>query len=115
MQRPVIFSHLLYSILMKSGELIAGVMPYLNAGGYGSRLRNTVPSNSNNGIAKALLRIGQPQIRIIDHQLNALRNAGAKNIIVGAGNQKAVKDYLDRRYSSDAVTTLCSPEQFGTA
>lgn len=90
------------------------VTAYLNAGGRGARLEGSVEADPNQGISKAMLEIGNPPIKLIDHQLNVLKEAGVEQIVVGVGDHKRVKDYVEGLYSSDVVQVAYNPEQAGT-
>lgn len=91
------------------------VTAYINAGGRGTRLDGVVPADPVNGIAKALVEVGQPPIKLVDHHVNKLRRAGIERVIVGIGHQASVGRYINERYSnSDEVLAIGTGRQLGS-
>lgn len=96
---------------MKTCDLIG----YVNAGGRGTRLNGLFHANPKTGIAKALLEIGSPPIPLVDHHIANLRSQAVQNIVVSAGDQKEVYEYIQGRYQSDPnVNVIRSTQQLGT-
>jgi hypothetical protein len=62
---------------------LEGITPdtigYINAGGRGTRLNGIFTPDRQTGIAKALLAIGEPPIRLIDHHIANLQQQGGYN------------------------------------
>jgi NDP-sugar pyrophosphorylase family protein len=90
------------------------VIPYINAGGRGTRLEGVVESSPRLGVAKALIEVGRPALRLIDHHLNRLHDQGFSRTIVHVGDQMSVKNYLEGRYHTDSLTVVYTPVQLGT-
>lgn len=96
-------------------EQLQNVTGYINAGGRGTRLAGVLPSDPNTGIAKAMLELGVPPIKLIDHHVNKLIDAGIGNVIVGAGDQNEVASYVNHTYvGRPEVQVVSSEERFGT-
>ena len=73
---------------MKHSEAIS----YINAGGRGSRLREVFPYDPERGIAKALLELGNPPLRLVDHHIANSRDQG---IQIDEGKIMVTKDDFD--------------------
>jgi NDP-sugar pyrophosphorylase family protein len=87
---------------------------YINAGGRGSRLSELFTSDSRTGVAKALLEVGEPPIPLIDHHVATMARAAFANIIIHAGDQTVVAEYVRDTYRpSDGVHVLTSEERLG--
>lgn len=88
---------------------------YLNAGGRGTRLADLFEPSDDYGVAKALLEVGSPSIRLIDHHINKLRAENVGSIVVAAGDQDTVAEYVQDVYLGESdVTVVTSAEQQGT-
>lgn len=88
---------------------------YVSAGGRGTRLNGLFYAEEKTGIAKALLSIGSPEIKLIDHHINNLRHQGIENVVVATGDQSQVFEYVNDVYIGDSrVTATRSAEQLGT-
>lgn len=96
---------------MKHSEAIS----YINAGGRGSRLREVFPYDPEKGIAKALLELGNPPLRLVDHHIANSRDQGINRIIIAAGDQPTVREYVQDIYGNDEdVIVTSSDHQHGT-
>ena len=95
------------------------VTGYINAGGRGSRLKSIFDSDPDFGIAKALLEIGEPAIKLVDHHVKSMiGQAAIKNVVVGAGDLSQVAYYAENQYKDNsevAVVNSCGFPQLGTA
>lgn len=88
---------------------------YINAGGRGTRLNGIFTPDRQTGIAKALLAIGEPPIRLIDHHIANLQQQGVEDIVIGAGDQEGVYEYIQDTYvAEDGVVATSSVAQLGT-
>lgn len=88
---------------------------YINAGGRGTRLNGLFTPNPNTGIAKALLSIGDPEVRLIDHHVANLRQQNIERVVIAAGDQPDVYEYVRDVYADDsALTVTRSVDQLGT-
>lgn len=88
---------------------------YINAGGRGSRLRDIFPYDQEKGIAKALLKVGDPALRLVDHHIANSREQGIERTIIAAGDQPSVYEYVQDRYrSDDDIVVTHSEQQHGT-
>lgn len=85
---------------------------YINAGGRGTRLNGLFTPDPETGIAKALLEIGNPPIKLIDHHIANLHQQGIDGVVVAAGDQHDVYEYIRDTYDSVQVTK--STTQLGT-
>lgn len=91
------------------------VVGYVSAGGRGTRLNDLFAPDQKTGIAKALLSIGKPQIRLVDHHINNLRQQGIERVVIATGDQYEVFEYINDAYPNDAmVTPTKSVSQLGT-
>jgi NDP-sugar pyrophosphorylase family protein len=92
---------------------LSGVTGYVNAGGRGTRLNTVFAPDAKIGVTKALLEVGDPSLRLIDHQVNKLLAAGVDNVVVAAGDHEIVVNYLNEAYGDAPVTGVWSPLQLG--
>jgi len=90
---------------------------YINAGGRGTRLASVLDHDPEVGIAKALLEVGDPAIKLLDHHIAAMGRSAFRNIVVGAGDREDVRDYAQTHYSFHDVSVASSQnfDQLGTA
>lgn len=98
---------------MKHSEAIS----YINAGGRGSRLWEVLPYDrkKGKGIAKALLELGNPPLPLVDHHIANSRDQGIDRIIIAAGDQPTVREYIQDTYADDEDIIVTSSEyQHGT-
>lgn len=96
-------------------EYSLNAIGYINAGGRGTRLNGIFEPDSKTGIAKALLAIGSPETRLIDHHVANFRHQGIEEIVVAAGDQKRVYEYVNDVYGDDqGILATSSTEQIGT-
>ncbi|MGH7241742.1 MAG: hypothetical protein ACREGB_05590 [Candidatus Saccharimonadales bacterium] len=72
---------------------------YLNAGGRGTRLAGVFTAGDK-GIAKALLSVGEPSTTLVDHHITRMGKLGYGGIVVAAGDQFDVHDYVRSRYAN---------------
>lgn len=82
------------------GEL--DVTAYINAGGRGTRLSSIFTPDPNFGISKALLEVGSPPVKLVDHHINRMSKAPVRNIVVGAGDLADVSSHVNRKYARDS-------------
>ena len=100
---------------------LGGTLPvssYLNAGGRGTRLNSLFAPDPDYGIAKALLEVGMPPTKLIDHHVAKMAQTAFWHTIVGAGDLQSVANYAYERYANNPdVTALTTGEypQLGTA
>ena len=88
---------------------------YVNAGGRGTRLSDLFNPDAKTGVAKALLPIGEPQIKLVDHHINNLRQQGIEKVVIATGDQHQVFEYINDVYGGkDNVVATRSLEQLGT-
>ncbi|MGO3701763.1 MAG: nucleotidyltransferase family protein [Candidatus Saccharimonadales bacterium] len=88
---------------------------YINAGGRGTRLNGLFTPDPNTGIAKALLSIGDPGVRLVDHHITNLRQQNIEHIVIAAGDQPEVYEYIRGTYTDDtSVIATRSIDQLGT-
>lgn len=87
---------------------------YINAGGRGTRLNGLFTPDPETGIAKALLEIGVPKVKLVDHHIANFRQQNIERVVVAAGDQPAVYDYIHNIYDESEVTVTRSQEQLGT-
>jgi NDP-sugar pyrophosphorylase family protein len=88
---------------------------YINAGGRGTRLKGLLTADPQKGIAKALIELGEPKIKLLDHHIANLRLQGIDDIVVAAGDQSVVAEYTRDEYSKDrAIMVTTSEVQLGT-
>lgn len=88
---------------------------YINAGGRGTRLNSLFTPNPETGIAKAMLEIGRPAIKLIDHHITNLRQQNIENVVVAAGDQAELYEYLHDEYWDDrSLSVTRSARQLGT-
>lgn len=88
---------------------------YINAGGRGTRLNGLFNPDEKTGIAKALLSIGNPEIRLVDHHIANLRQQGIESVAVAAGDQEEVYKYINDTYWDEpSIIATKSLEQLGT-
>ena len=91
------------------------VSGYINAGGRGTRLQGMVLEHPEFGIAKALLEVGNPPIKLVDHHIAKMRDAGIGSIVVGAGHQPHVVEYVNDIYGQDGdVQPAMTSRQLGS-
>lgn len=89
---------------------------YINAGGRGTRLNPLFEPDPEFGIAKALLEVGVPPIRLVDHHVAVLGQTTLRNTVVGAGDLEGVAAHIEATYAEDqAVTVVRAKRQYGTA
>jgi len=105
-----------------SSEHTRFVTSVINAGGRATRLNDVFSQQQGKGIAKATrLDIGSwsggEPLKIIDHQINQLLGQQAvDNIIVSAGDQYQVADYISSQYKGDdRVSIVAEEKSLGTA
>lgn len=93
------------------------VTAYVNAGGRGTRLATVLPHDSEMGIAKALLEVGEPPIKLLDHHVAAMSRVAFRNIVIGAGDRSDVKCYTHETYPDENISVVDSRNfgQLGTA
>lgn len=103
---------------MKTHEFACGdhtPTGYISAGGRGTRLNELFTPDPSTGIAKALLEIGNPKTRLIDHHIANLRQQNIERIVVAAGDQHNVYEYIQDTYADDpAIIATKSLSQLGT-
>lgn len=88
---------------------------YLNAGGRGTRLNDLFIPDDKIGIAKAMLSVGCPEIRLVDHHIANFQQQGIEKVIVATGDQSQVFEYINDTYGvEDMVIATKSSEQLGT-
>lgn len=87
---------------------------YINAGGRGTRLNGLFTPNPETGIAKALLEIGAPKVKLVDHHIANFRRQNIERVVVAAGDQPEVHDYIHDTYDDSEITVTQSQEQLGT-
>lgn len=86
---------------------------YINAGGRGTRLNSLFTPHPVTGIAKALLEVGDPGTKLVDHHIARLRQHNIEQIVVAAGDQPDVYEYVNDIYRNDGVTVTQSRVQLG--
>lgn len=87
---------------------------YINAGGRGTRLNGIFTPDPEKGIAKALLEIGSPPVKLIEHHVTCLLEQGLTRIVVAAGDQPEVVEYVQDSFDARHVTATSSINQQGT-
>ena len=88
---------------------------YINAGGRGTRLNGLFIPDPQTGIAKALLEIGNPSIRLVDHHISNFRFQNINEVTVAVGDQVEAYEYLKDSYSDDKLLHVTkSQDQIGT-
>ncbi len=87
---------------------------YINAGGRGTRLNDLFAPDPELGIAKALLLLGKPPLRLIDHHIGVLRSINLASIIVGAGDHPKVASYIAAGYADQNIHVSITSTQLGT-
>lgn len=88
---------------------------YINAGGRGTRLNELFKPDPNTGVAKALLEIGSPPVKLIDHHIANFRQQNIDEVTVAAGDQIEVYEYLMDSYHRDPLLHVTrSYDQLGT-
>ena len=87
---------------------------YINAGGRGTRLNGLFTPNPETGIAKALLEIGTPKVKLVDHHIVNFQQQNIERVVVAAGDQSEVYDYIHDVYDDSEITVTRSQEQLGT-
>src|SRR5690606_31906942 len=88
---------------------------FINAGGRGTRLNGLFTPDPETGIAKALLEIGNPKVKLIDHHVANLRQQNIERIVVAAGDQPEVYEYVHDTYKDDInIRVTRSLGQLGT-
>lgn len=91
------------------------VIGYINAGGRGTRLNGLFTPDPNTGIAKALLEIGEPNVKLVDHHIANLRAQNIERIVVAAGDQRDVYEYVQDTYTDcPEIRATRSIQQLGT-
>lgn len=73
---------------------------YINAGGRGTRLAEVFSPVGEKGIAKAMLRVGEPSTTLVDHHIRRMGNQGYGSIVVAAGDQTSVYKYVHTHYAN---------------
>lgn len=102
---------------LRSSEHI-GVTAYLNAGGRGTRLDSLFVPDPEYGVAKALLEVGDPPLKLIDHHIAKMAQAAFRNIVIGAGDLASVAQHVQRHYEANAAISSVAHSdrpQLGTA
>ncbi len=74
---------------------------YINAGGRGTRLNGLFTPNPETGIAKGMLETGNPKIKLIDHHIANLRQQDIEKVVVAAGDQSELYEYVSDTYAND--------------
>lgn len=88
---------------------------YVNAGGRGTRLNGIFTPNPETGIAKGLLEIGDPGVRLVDHHIANLRSYDVEDIVIATGDQAELYEYIQDIYiDDDSVKATKSIGQLGT-
>lgn len=88
---------------------------YINAGGRGTRLNGLFTPHPDTGIAKALLEMGNPKVKLVDHHIANLRQQDVGSVVVAAGDQSEVYEYIHDIYGHDRdVVVTRSIGQLGT-
>lgn len=87
---------------------------YLSAGGRGTRLNELFYVDPEVGIAKALLEIGKPKTKLIDHHIANLRDQNIEKIVIATGDQSAAYEYVSDTYKDKGIHVTRSREQLGT-
>lgn len=87
---------------------------YINAGGRGTRLNGLFTPDPETGIAKALLEIGVPKVKLVDHHIANFQQHNVERIVVAAGDQPEVYDYIHDTYNNNEVAVTRTQEQLGT-
>jgi NDP-sugar pyrophosphorylase family protein len=96
----------------------ADTTAYLNAGGRGTRLNSLFPPDAEYGVAKALLEVGTPPLRLVDHHIAMMARSAFRNIVIGAGDLVPVDRHVRRHYDDDDMVEsvlLHDMPQLGTA
>lgn len=75
----------------------------INAGGRGTRLEGLFAPDPKLGIAKALLEIGSPSIKLINHHINDMAQNTLLSIVVSAGDQTPVVEHVRSEYPTVEV------------
>lgn len=91
-----------------------GLSGYISAGGSGTRLQPIFVPHPERGISKALLPVGEPEITLIEHQINKLHASGFSNVVVGVGNHDNVSEHIKAIYDENEVHPVLYPNQLGT-
>jgi NDP-sugar pyrophosphorylase family protein len=87
---------------------------YINAGGRGTRLSPIFQADPTLGISKALLRLGEPPITLVEHHINRLARTRIETIVAGVGDHAHVGEYVNQTYGDYAnIHALSMPEQLG--
>ncbi|MEU2900883.1 nucleotidyltransferase family protein [Streptomyces sp. NPDC001273] len=103
-----------YQPSLESQASLDGLTAYINAGGRGTRLNPIFAPDPKIGVTKALLEIGNPPLRLVDHHVNKLDSAGVPRIIVGAGDHVSVKQHVDEAYENNPrVFAVSTVDQLG--
>lgn len=100
----------------KEKNILAETTVYINAGGQGSRLKNTIkPADiigyDENRVTKALLKFSQSAKPLIDLQLQLIKELGFKNIVVGAGDHKNISEYLKNSQELASTTEVITTDK----
>lgn len=108
----------LYILYMESYGTTTDEVPttgYINAGGRGTRLSSLFTPDPETGIAKALLEIGHPPLKLIDHHVSNLRQQNIEKVVVAAGDQSDLYEYIQDSYQQDRLLYVTkSLNQLGT-
>lgn len=98
--------------MLDETERITG---YINAGGRGTRLSGLFEPDPETGVAKAMLEIGDPPLRLVDHHIANFQDQGVECVVVAAGDQGEVYEYINDTYAdNEGVQTTRSQHQLGT-
>lgn len=89
-----------YDVMIHTMET-SNSIGYINAGGRGTRLNGLFTPDPEIGIAKALLEIGVPKVKFVDHHIANLRQQNIQDIIISAEDQVAVYEYVQDMYGDD--------------
>lgn len=94
---------------------IDSMIGYINAGGRGTRLNGLFTPHPDTGIAKALLEIGDPKVKLVDHHIANLRQQNIERVVVAAGDQPDVYEYVNDIYGHERdIRVTRSLGQLGT-
>lgn len=95
---------------MKNSDSIG----YINAGGRGTRLNGLFMPDPEKDIAKALLEIGAPKVKLVDYHIANFQQQNIERIVVATGAQTEVYDYINDVYGDSGIMATWSRDQFGT-
>lgn len=96
--------------------VIESATGYINAGGRGTRLNAIFEPDPEYGIAKALLEVGSPTVKLVDHHVAVLAQTALRNTVVGAGDLESVAAHVEMTYAGNpTVKAVRAQRQYGTA